>query len=62
MCHGSSSCDEDRLGLSEQPSEDQCRASHLSYEEGHTVFLYLKFAGETLIDVVLTSFKEVNND
>jgi motility quorum-sensing regulator/GCU-specific mRNA interferase toxin len=25
-------------------------------------FLYLKFAGETLIDVVLTSFKEVNND
>lgn len=22
------------------------------------VFLYLKFAGETLIDVVLTSFKE----
>ncbi|MDR9815170.1 hypothetical protein RJJ64_33180, partial [Rhizobium hidalgonense] len=29
--------DEDRLGLSEQPSEDQCRASHLSYEEEHTV-------------------------
>lgn len=23
------------------------------------LFLYLKFAGETLIDVVLTSFKEV---
>jgi len=36
ICHGSSSCDEDRLGLSEQPSEDQCRASHLSYEDGHT--------------------------
>ncbi len=25
-------------------------------------WLYLKFAGETLIDVVLTSFKEVDND
>jgi hypothetical protein len=25
-------------------------------------FLYLEFAGETLIDVVLTSFKKVNND
>lgn len=24
-------------------------------------WLYLKFAGETLIDVVLTSFKEVDN-
>lgn len=34
--HGSSSCREDRLGLSEQPSEDQRRASHLSHEEGHT--------------------------
>lgn len=36
ICHGSSSCDEDRLGLSEQPSEDQCKVSHLSYEDGHT--------------------------
>ena len=25
-------------------------------------WLYLKFAGETLIDVMLTSFKEVGND
>lgn len=25
-------------------------------------WLYLKFAGETLIDVTLTSFKEVGND
>ncbi len=37
ICHGSSSCDEDRLGPSEQPSEDQCRASHLRREDGHTV-------------------------
>lgn len=37
ICHGSSSCEEDRLGLSEQPSEDHCRASHLSHEDGHTV-------------------------
>jgi hypothetical protein len=36
ICHGSSSCDEDRLGLSEQPSEDQCRASHLGHVDGHT--------------------------
>ena len=28
--HGSSSCDEDRLGQSEQPSDTQCRASHLA--------------------------------
>lgn len=35
--HGSSSCDEDRLGLSEQPSDDQCRANHLTHEDGHTV-------------------------
>jgi hypothetical protein len=27
--HGSSSCGEDRLGRSEQPSKTQCRASHL---------------------------------
>jgi motility quorum-sensing regulator/GCU-specific mRNA interferase toxin len=25
-------------------------------------WLYLKFAGETLIDVTLTSFKEAGND
>jgi hypothetical protein len=37
ICHSSSSCDEDRLGPSEQPSEDQCRASHLRREDGHTV-------------------------
>ncbi|WP_210267667.1 hypothetical protein, partial [Sinorhizobium psoraleae] len=35
--HGSSSCYEDRPGLSEQPSEEQLRASHLTPEEGHTV-------------------------
>ncbi len=29
MLHGSSSCGEDRLGHSEQPSKAQCRASHL---------------------------------
>jgi hypothetical protein len=34
--HGSSSCDEDRLGLPEQPSDRQCRASHLA-TCGHTV-------------------------
>jgi hypothetical protein len=28
MPHGSSSCGEDRLGHSEQPSKAQCRASH----------------------------------
>jgi hypothetical protein len=39
MLHGSSSCGEDRLGHSEQPSKAQCRANHLdsadirSYEE-----------------------------
>jgi hypothetical protein len=27
--HGSPSCDEDRLGPPEQPSDAQCRASHL---------------------------------
>lgn len=37
LYHGSSSCDEDRLGLSEQPSDDQCRARHRSHEDGHTV-------------------------
>ena len=34
--HGSSSCDEDRLGQSEQPSDAQCRASHLTLPR-HTV-------------------------
>lgn len=34
---GSSSCDEDRLGHPEQPSEIQRRASHLKYRGGHTV-------------------------
>src|SRR5665647_510434 len=28
--HGSSSCDEDRLGQPEQPSDAQCSASHLT--------------------------------
>lgn len=37
MLHGSSSCDEDRLGLSEQPSPPQCRASHPQPQSGHTV-------------------------
>jgi hypothetical protein len=35
--HGSSSCDEDRLGPPEQPSDAQCRASHLTGRDGHTV-------------------------
>ena len=37
--HGSSSCGEDRLGLPEQPSDTQCRASHLA-SCGHTVLPY----------------------
>ncbi len=37
ICHGSSSCDEDRLGPPEQPSDAQCRASHLIGRDGHTV-------------------------
>jgi hypothetical protein len=37
ICHGSSSCDEDRLGPPEQPSDAQCRASHLTGRGGHTV-------------------------
>ena len=37
ICHGSSSCDEDRLSPSEQPSNVQCRASHLTGRNGHTV-------------------------
>ena len=28
----------------------------------NTQFLYVKFAGETLVDVTITSFKEVGND
>ncbi|MEX0409757.1 hypothetical protein ABGN05_29410, partial [Aquibium sp. LZ166] len=35
--HGSSSCGEDRLGPSEQPSDAQCRANHLTGRGGHTV-------------------------
>ena len=37
MVHGSSSCDEDRLGPPEQPSLEQNRPSHLSPRDGHTV-------------------------
>jgi hypothetical protein len=37
LVHGSSSCDEDRLGHPEQPSETQYRASYLKYRGGHTV-------------------------
>jgi hypothetical protein len=37
ICHGSSSCDEVRLGPTEQPSDAQCRASHLTDRSGHTV-------------------------
>ena len=32
----------DRLGRSEQPSEDQCRASRLSQEDGHTVLHFIR--------------------
>lgn len=35
--HGSSSCGEDRLGLPDQPSSAQRRASHLHLGNGHTV-------------------------
>ena len=37
LAHGSSSCGEDRLGHSEQPSRPQRRASHLDLGGGHTV-------------------------
>jgi hypothetical protein len=37
ICHGSSSGDEERLGMPEQSSEDQYTASHLRREDGHTV-------------------------
>jgi hypothetical protein len=37
--HGSSSCDEDRLGPPEQPSDAQCRAEPLHARGGHTVLL-----------------------
>jgi hypothetical protein len=37
ICHGSSSCDEDRLGPPEQPWDVQCRASHVTARGGHTV-------------------------
>ncbi|WP_404482668.1 transposase [Novosphingobium sp. BL-52-GroH] len=40
MFHGSSSCDEDRLGPSEEPSDAQCRASHSRRADGHTVLRF----------------------
>lgn len=49
MLHGVSSCQEDRLGLSEQPSHRQCRASHpgpkdgLTFHTSVTVFDTLNF-------------------
>jgi len=42
ICHGSSSCGEDRLGSPEQPSDAQSRASHLTNRGGHTVLLLWK--------------------
>ena len=36
LLHGSSSCDEDRFGPSEQPSPEQRRMSHSSFTDGHT--------------------------
>jgi hypothetical protein len=39
ITHGSSSCDEDRLGPPEQPSLAQSRTSHLNPGDGHTVLL-----------------------
>jgi hypothetical protein len=39
MFHGSSSCDEDRLGPPEQPSLEQSRASHLKHRNGHRALL-----------------------
>ncbi len=38
ICYGSTSCGEDRLGTTEQPSDAQCRASHLAHRGGHTVY------------------------
>lgn len=43
ICHGSSSCDEDRLGPPEQPSDAQCRASNLTGRGGHTVLRSISF-------------------
>lgn len=37
ICHGSSSCHADRLGQPAQPSDAQCRASHLTDRCGHMV-------------------------
>lgn len=50
ICPGSSSCDEERLGPSEQPSDDQCRASHLRREDGQTVLHKVARLGEELRD------------
>jgi hypothetical protein len=52
--HGSSSCDEDRLGPPEQPSDAQCRASDLTGRGGHTV---LRYEGKQEIekDIFLTA-------
>lgn len=41
ICRGSSFCGEDRPGPSEQPLEDQCRASHLGHKDGHTILDFI---------------------
>ena len=48
ILHGSSSCGEDRLGQSEQPSDAQCRASHLP-TAGHTVLRFIDFLGRKMM-------------
>jgi hypothetical protein len=45
--HGSSSCDEDRLGQSEQPSDAQSRASHLTHRRTYGLTVY----GATLMKI-----------
>jgi limonene-1,2-epoxide hydrolase len=40
-------------GPSEQPSEEQCRASHLTPEEGHTVLRRLMGIFETQGDDII---------
>lgn len=37
ICHGSSSCGEDRIGPPEQPSDAQCKVSHLTGRGRHMV-------------------------
>lgn len=44
--HGSSSCSEERLGPSEQPSDAKCRASRLTRRGGHTVFRLRRLSGQ----------------